>query len=74
MIINSAKLLRFYEFLDFKVNFDTLAIEIYLSLLFENCHFDSRILFISSNYWQVVESLKRIFDPIIGIFDPIIGS
>ena len=46
----------FMNFLDFKVNFDML----------ENCHIVSWILFISSNYWQVVEPIKRTFHPIIG--------
>ena len=46
----------FMNFLDFKVNFDML----------ENCHIVSWILFISSNYWKVVEPIKRTFHPIIG--------
>ena len=54
----------FMIFLDFKDNFNIL----------ENCHIVSWIMFISSNYWKVVEPIKRTFHPIIGIFDPIIGS
>ena len=45
----------FMNFLDFKFNFD----------LLKNCHIVSWILFISSNYWQVVEPFKRTFHPII---------
>ena len=46
----------FMNFLDVKVNFDML----------ENCHIVSWILFISSNYWKVVEPIKRTFHPISG--------